>query len=105
MTGKHRAGCLAGAALDLVYVGWFQGNAVIRSDRPVVRAAAMATLALALGLTLSACGRKGPLDPPPNAQLTEPSTSGTPEQQYDAQGRPLAPPGQKKRLPMDWLLD
>jgi hypothetical protein len=38
---------------------------------------------LALGLTLSACG---PVE-------------------LDSQGRPLAPPGQKKRLPIDWLLD
>ena len=25
--------------------------------------------------------------------------------ELDAEGRPIAPPGQKKRLPIDWLLD
>jgi predicted small lipoprotein YifL len=64
----------------------------------------VSALVLALGLTLSACGRKGPLDLPPGAQLfdmPEPNQA----QQFDAQGRPLAPPGQKKRLPIDFLLD
>jgi len=80
-----------------------QGNAVIRF---VVRIAAAATFALALGLTLSACGRKGPLDPPPGAQLTEPSADQAQQQQlYDSGGRPVAPAGQKKRLPIDVLLD
>ncbi len=107
MSAKHCEHSLARAALDLVYVRGFQGDAVIRSDRPVVRAAAMAALALALGLTLSACGRKGPLDPPPGAQLAEPGTDQAQQQQqlYDSGGRPIAPPGQKKRLLIDGLLD
>ena len=73
-----------------------------RSDRPVLRAAILGGLVLALGLTLSACGRRGPLDPPPGASssLDQPA-----EIQTDAQGRPLAPVGQKRRLPIDWLLD
>jgi predicted small lipoprotein YifL len=75
---------------------------VTRSARPVLRAAILGGLALALGLTLSACGRRGPLDLPPGA-------SSSPEQpaniQLDAQGHPLAPVGQKRRLPIDWLLD
>jgi predicted small lipoprotein YifL len=59
-------------------------------------------LALVLGLTLSACGRRGPLDAPPGASssLDQPA-----DIQMDAQGRPLAPVGQKRRLPIDWLLD
>jgi predicted small lipoprotein YifL len=75
---------------------------VSRSDRPVLRAAILGGLALALGLTLSACGRRGPLDPPPGASsgLEQPA-----DIQMDAQGRPLAPQGQKRRLPIDWLLD
>jgi predicted small lipoprotein YifL len=75
---------------------------VTRSARPVLRAAILGGLALALGLTLSACGRRGPLDLPPGA------SSGTEQPadiQLDAQGRPLAPVGQKRRLPIDWLLD
>jgi predicted small lipoprotein YifL len=75
---------------------------MIRSSRPVLRAAVIGATALALGLTLSACGRKGPLDPPPGASLEGPG--GAPVE-YDAQGKPIAPPGQKKRLPIDWLLD
>jgi predicted small lipoprotein YifL len=67
--------------------------------RPVSRAALFG--ALALGLTLSACGRKGPLDPPPGA-FTAPQPSAI---ETDADGRPIAPPGQQRRLPIDWLLD
>jgi predicted small lipoprotein YifL len=74
---------------------------VSRFDRPVLRTAALAALLLALGVTLSACGRKGPLDPPP-ASLAGPPQSAI---ETDAEGRPIAPPGQKKRLPIDWLLD
>ena len=73
-----------------------------RSDRPVLRAAILGGLVFVLGLTLSACGRRGPLDPPPGA------SSGAEQPgdiQMDAQGRPLAPVGQKRRLPIDWLLD
>jgi len=75
---------------------------VARSDRPVLRAAILGGLTLVLGLTLSACGRRGPLDPPPSASssLEQPA-----DIQTDAQGRPLAPVGQKRRLPIDWLLD
>ena len=63
----------------------------------------MSALAVALAMALSGCGRKGPLDPPPGAQLVEPSASGQAE--FDAQGRPIAPTGQKRRLPIDVLLD
>ena len=72
-----------------------------RFDRPVLRVAALGALLLALGLTLAACGRKGPLDPPP-ASLAGPQQSAI---ETDADGRPLAPPGEKKRLPIDFLLD
>ena len=68
--------------------------------RPLVRAAAVAAL-FALGLTLSACGRKGPLDPPPGAYVGP----GGVLVEADQEGRPLAPPGQKKRIPLDVLLD
>ena len=71
-----------------------------RFDRPVARVAVLAAL-LALGLTLSACGRKGPLDPPPGAAVGPGGTL----IELDQEGRPLAPPGQKKRIPLDALLD
>jgi len=71
-----------------------------RFDRSVLRVA-VTMLAIALGLGLSACGRKGPLDPPP-ASLSGPQPSAV---QTDSQGRELAPPGPNRRLPIDVLLD
>jgi predicted small lipoprotein YifL len=65
------------------------------------RFAATAVLGFALAASLSACGRKGPLDPPP-AALGSPQPSAL---DVDAEGRPIAPTGEKKRLPIDWLLD
>ena len=73
-----------------------------RFDRSAVRFAAICALLVGLGLTLSACGRKGPLDPPP-ASLGGPQQPGALE--TDARGRDIAPPGEKKRLPIDVLLD
>jgi len=71
--------------------------------------------ALAAAFLLSACGRKGPLDPPPggweipmNPGMTThvsrtPAAPAPPE--YDAEGKPIAPVGPKRRLPGDVLLD
>ena len=75
---------------------------MIRFDRSILRTAATAGLVLALAAGLSACGRKGPLDPPPGASSLSPNAQ---DLEYDPQGRPLAPKGEKKRLPIDWLLD
>lgn len=52
-------------------------------------------------LVLAGCGRKGPLDPPPGAAVGPGGTL----IEVDPEGRPLAPPGQKKRIPLDVLLD
>ena len=73
---------------------------MIRFDRPVFRIAATSALVLALGLALSACGRRGPLESPPGVAMTPQGPA-----EFDAQGRPIAPPGEKKRLPIDVLLD
>jgi predicted small lipoprotein YifL len=73
------------------------------ANRSVVRAAAVGALALALGLTLSACGRKGGLDAPPDGQGFYPLPGAQPD--VDAQGRPIAPSAPKKRIPLDVLLD
>ena len=72
----------------------------------------------AFALTLSACGRKGALDPPPGGYAFERGTVRTPttnrgiqreqqaaQPQYDDEGRPVAPEGRRKKLPGDWLLD
>jgi predicted small lipoprotein YifL len=72
---------------------------VSRFDRNL-RVLAISALALALGLMLSACGRRGPLEAPPGAVMTKQG-----QVQLDEQGRPIAPAGEKKRLPIDWLLD
>jgi predicted small lipoprotein YifL len=78
-----------------------------------IRLALFGTLAAAL--LLSGCGRKGALDPPPGGYAlpsdrnnTTPTTDrgispGQPD--YDAQGKPVAPRGPKKRLPGDLLID
>lgn len=73
---------------------------MFRLDRSVLRIAAAISLVVALGLTLSACGRRGPLDAPPGVVSTPQGPV-----EVDQEGRPLAPPGQKRRLPIDALLD
>ncbi|HYQ06250.1 MAG TPA: lipoprotein [Xanthobacteraceae bacterium] len=85
-------------------------------DRLVFPLAAL----IACALALSACGRAGPLEPPPGpaavptptAQLTQPDGSpapGTPQDAaaksgFDAQGNPVASPGQKRSFILDPLL-
>ena len=70
-----------------------------RFDR-TFRVVAISALALALGLTLSSCGRRGPLEMPPGVAITPQGPV-----ELDSQGRPIAPAGEKKRLPIDVLLD
>ena len=78
---------------------------------------------LAASLALAACGRKGPLDLPPSAAqqqraegqsgagdtsaqgIDKPIVRSAVPIEYDAGGRPLAPRGQKKKLPGDFLID
>jgi predicted small lipoprotein YifL len=64
--------------------------------------------ALAASFALGACGRKGPLDPPPAASVAgeQPVSTGKPEdgpRGYD--GKLLAPGGVNKRIPIDVLLN
>ena len=77
-------------------------------------------MAILIALSLSACGRAGPLElppgpavtPAPSAQLTQPDGSpvpGSPEDTatktgFDAQGNPVATSGQKKSYILDPLL-
>jgi predicted small lipoprotein YifL len=72
---------------------------------------------LALALPLAACGRKGPLDPPPGGYELEQAPGRTPttrrgtpvakekQPEYDEDGRPITPEGRRKKLPADWLID
>ncbi len=91
-------------------------------DRPYLRLALIG--ALAASLSLAACGRKGPLESPPGYQseaqpqtntapsLLSPmgttSTGGQSKEGFagvDTSGRAVAPPGPKKRIPLDVLLN
>jgi predicted small lipoprotein YifL len=69
-------------------------------------------------LALAACGRKGPLDLPPlettqqpgGAQAADgrqaaPASRPAPPVEYNIDNRPLAPRGEKKKLPADVLID
>ncbi len=71
------------------------------------RLALIAALIAALGLT--ACGRKGPLDPPPGASLAGDQTGPAGAPKYapvlGPDSKPLAPPGPNKPIPLDVLLN
>ena len=72
--------------------------------RPI--AVAPAVVLGILALALAGCGRKGPLDAPPSAAITQPAGAAASETPaVDADGRPMAPPGKKDKLPIDWILD
>ncbi len=79
------------------------------SDRTLFRLALTAALAASLGL--AACGRKGPLDPPPGGSLAGDQATPIGGQSQgdnpgiDSQGRPRAPKGENKRVPLDGLLN
>lgn len=89
-------------------------------DRRLVRVVTIGALTAMLGLT--GCGRKGPLEPPPSASLTEPAE--TPRQgpggatlnpmapaakqtteSFGPDGQPIAPKGPRKSIFLDWLLN
>jgi predicted small lipoprotein YifL len=90
-------------------------------DRPFLRLALIGALAASLGL--AACGRKGPLDPPPGASLEGVPQANMPELMSKSNatpiggqatngnagvgpnGEPLAPRGPKKQIPLDVLLN
>jgi predicted small lipoprotein YifL len=77
-------------------------------------------LLIGAALALTACGRAGPLEPPPGpaavpaskAQLTQPDGSPAPgsaqdtaaKTGFDAQGNPIASPSQKRSFILDPLL-
>ena len=81
------------------------------SDRPVLRLAVIGALvALVASIGLSACGRKGPLDPPPGAslagqQITPEDIDTRDKPLLGRDGKPIAPAGQNKRIPLDVLLN
>ena len=77
-------------------------------DRPVSRLGLIAALAASIGL--SGCGRKGPLDPPPAASVAGGQTAPVDVEISDKpilgpDGKPIAPRGTNKRIPLDVLLN
>ena len=91
-------------------------------DRPFLRLALIGLAVASLGL--AACGRKGPLDPPPGASLQGEPQANVPGLMSDKgraapigaesaadnlgvgpDGQPLAPKGPKKRILLDDLLN
>jgi predicted small lipoprotein YifL len=72
-------------------------------DRPFLRLAVIGALAAALGL--AACGRKGPLDPPPGASIKGDQSTVSGQPVMGANGAPHAPIGPNKRIPLDNLLN
>jgi predicted small lipoprotein YifL len=83
------------------------------SDQKIARIALIGALVAALGL--AGCGRKGGLDPPPGASITDPvagvpaspgsaSVAGGPTISPD--GKASAPSqGPQRSTPIDWLLN
>jgi predicted small lipoprotein YifL len=63
--------------------------------------------ALIAAFALAGCGRKGALDPPPAASLAgdQAANSSDGKPAIDSSGRPHAPPGPNKRIPLDALLN
>ena len=103
---------------NLVWFGKLE-PALSRSRRS---SAIVATIgALALALTLAACGRKGPLEAPPGGHVLDGGAVRTPttrnpgaalpppppdaQPAYDEDGRPIPPAGKKKKFIGDWLID
>jgi predicted small lipoprotein YifL len=79
------------------------------SDRGFLRLALVG--ALVASLALAACGRKGPLDPPPAASLTGEQAAPADDVFKDTRpvlgpdGKPIAPGATNKRIPLDVLLN
>ena len=76
-------------------------------ERRFFRIALVSALVASLGLT--ACGRKGPLDPPPGASLagdqTAPVVGPGNRAPLGPDGKPIATGGTNKRIPLDVLLN
>jgi predicted small lipoprotein YifL len=101
-------------------VAFIQGARYLSRFRPFLHLALIGALAASLGL--AACGRKGPLDPPPGASLAgEPQADTNPMSNpivapiggqvrdgnpgVGPDGKPMAPKGPKKQIPLDVLLN
>jgi predicted small lipoprotein YifL len=76
------------------------------SDLRLTRIAVIGTLAATLGL--AGCGRKGGLDPPPEASTAAANgvSQPGPPPELGPDGQPTVPPsGPRRRTPIDFLID
>ena len=90
------------AALDLLYVSLRIGSQhFVSSFDRIIRLVAMTVLALALGA--NAVGLRAARGRSSRRRARSFTQQGPVE--IDAEGRPIAPPGERKRLPIDALLD
>jgi hypothetical protein len=99
---------------NLLWCGKFSEPALSRPVLPRILLVAIGFVAMAL--PLSACGRKGSLDPPPGGYRLDPGAVRTPTsrrgaarpqertQEYDEDGRPIAPEGPPRSFPLDPLI-
>jgi hypothetical protein len=71
--------------------------------RGLARFAALGALAAALAL--AGCGRKSGLDAPPMAAAGDLQASGQPGAAPMPDGKPVSPPAEKRKSPLDWLID
>jgi predicted small lipoprotein YifL len=85
-------------------------DVIFAANRLSARLILIAALVGALGL--AGCGRKGPLEAPPSAQIAQPGVGpdGQPlgvatDTSFDEQGRPIAPRGEQRRFILDGLLN
>ena len=75
------------------------------SERTFLRLVLIGALAATLGL--AACGRKGPLDPPPAASVAGEQTAAPADARrpIGPDGKPIASGNVNKRIPLDVLLN
>jgi predicted small lipoprotein YifL len=102
---------VSGKLPDLLCCDRSGGLVVIQSPRSSFAGlglARFATLgALVAALALAGCGRKSGLDAPPMAaagDLQQGGPSGT-APTLGPDGKPVTPPAQKRKTPLDWLID
>jgi predicted small lipoprotein YifL len=104
---------VSGTSRDLLCCAPIRRFRVIQSSRSILarfsragfaaRGALVAALVAALGL--AGCGRKGGLEAPPMAAAGDLQAGQAPAPALGPDGKPVAPPAEKRKNPLDWLID